>query len=329
MKNKTFSTGGNKMKNSTHETVINTTIPDSMKQYNQSCLVLLQDAQIQAHIVKAIVKELDDFSLSEVESIIQGRMPWEKDPAPLAKSMKTLDPQIRFRNGYIIYDIYYQIKYVKGASKTGIYINVEAMNNPYPGYPLTSRGVMYSSASIVEQYNVEYDANHYEEIKKIYVIWLILQAPDYMDGCINIYQMKEDHLAGDYKDKEENYDKQEIVSINIGKNHKLENKYEVYDELLTPLFVLFTAKIKDSEEKLRILKDYGFVLTDTLKEEVKNMCDLATGVLEQGREQGGKNKEVEIIVNAYSNGFTLEQISSILCKPVSFIQDVIDQTSLI
>ena len=174
-------------------------------------------------------------------------------------------------------------------------MNVEAQNDANPGYPIVSRGSVYTAGSIVSQCKVEYDFYSYGAVKKVYSIWLILQAADYLDGCINYYSSKEICLAGDYKEEKENYDKQVQIVVYIAKNHKIENKYEKYDDLLTPLYVLFTTHIKDVEEKKKILSQYNYNCSE-LEGGIRQMCNLSKGVLQEGIEQGiklGKTQGME------------------------------------
>ena len=56
-------------------------------------------------------------------------------------------------------------------------INIEAQNDYYPGYPLIKRGLYYCSRMISAQYGTEFTGSHYEQIKKVYSIWICINPP--------------------------------------------------------------------------------------------------------------------------------------------------------
>jgi predicted transposase YdaD len=103
------------------------------------------------------------------------------------------------------------------------------------------------------------------------------------------------------------YDKIAIGTIYLGKNHKVEERYEEMDELMTPLTILFTNNINDAKEKIRILDDeYGIKLSEESKGEVKDMCNLSEGIemdaLDRGIVIGEKRGKIEGILEGKREG---------------------------
>ena len=68
------------------------------------------------------------------------------------------------------------------------------------------------------------------------------------------------------------------------KEHDLNKKYEVYDELLTPLMV-FLNNVLDYNGKQRIIEEYGFD-TKKIESEVKDMYDLGESIALEARNEG-------------------------------------------
>lgn len=87
------------------------------------------------------------------------------------------------------------------------------------------------------------------------------------------------------RNEKEAYDKTTVFEVYISEMHKLENIYKQYDELLTPLCVLLTNKT-NAQEKIRILKEYGFSFEEKTEREVDTMCNLSETVYNKGKMDG-------------------------------------------
>ena len=91
-----------------------------------------------------------------------------------------------------------------------------------------------------------------------------------------------------YNKEKEVYDKEVILVVYPNKEHDLNKKYEVYDELLTPLMV-FLNNVLDYNGKQRIIEEYGFD-TKKIESEVKDICDLGESIALEARNEG---KQIE------------------------------------
>ena len=76
-------------------------------------------------------------------------------------------------------------------------IDVEAQNDFYPGYPLVTRSVYYCCRMVSAQYNTEFTNSHYEEVKKVYSVFICINPPGYRKNTINRYSITEENLVGD------------------------------------------------------------------------------------------------------------------------------------
>ena len=116
----------------------------------------------------------------------------------------------------------------------------------------------------------------------------MLKAPKRKDGHMNAYETNERIICGATVEEKEVYDKEVILVVYPNKEHDLNKKYEVYDELLTPLMV-FLNNVLDYNGKQRIIEEYGFD-TKKIESEVKDICDLGESIALEARNEG---KQIE------------------------------------
>ncbi len=193
--------------------------------------------------------------------------------------MKNEDSTIQ--EGTITYDIRF-LAIVPGTGETiRLMINVEAQNDFYPGYPIIKRALYYCSRMISSQYGSEFTETHYENIRKVYSIWICSNPPKKRENTITRYFIQEEDLVGKVSERKENYDLLTVVMICLG--HADDDNYT---GVLKLLGVLLSSE-KEAEEKKKILRDdFNIAMTKTLESEVSAMCNLSKGVEERGIARG-------------------------------------------
>ncbi|MBQ0064325.1 MAG: hypothetical protein KBT48_01065, partial [Firmicutes bacterium] len=154
-----------------------------------------------------------------------------------------------------------------------------------PGYSIVSRAIVYCARILSLQYGKEYTRKQYGEVKKVISFWIMPQSAQYLDGVVEITRLVKDSPRKRRIEEKEAYDKICIVEMYISKDHDIQKKYEKYDEVLTPLFVLLTNKLSIQDKK-RILKEYGFKVDEDLERSLDTMCNLSVGIREEGRCEG-------------------------------------------
>ena len=161
---------------------------------------------------------------------------------------------------------------------------------------------------ISSQYGVEFTNSHYENIKKVYSIWVCANPPQKRKNTINRYFIKEENLVGSAKEETENYDLITAVVICLG--HSEDDKYEGVLKLLD---VLLSSE-KAPEEKKQILQDdFDIKMTRTLESEVQSMCNLSKGIEEKGRQAGMIDGILVSVKNLMdSMGWSAEQAMNVL-----------------
>lgn len=209
------------------------------------CKLIICHEEILSRIVKCFVDEAKHLTLNEIERLIKEK-----------KSFHHLDKEnfIPY-SGKTNYDFLCTIDLSQR-----IYLNVEIQNDPNPGYSLITRGLTYISRIMTTQWKNEYYDYDYNHIKKVYSIWILPQSAKKNDG----------HINGTTIERIETYDKGVLIMIYLNKEHDTNEKYIIYDNILTPL-VAFLNNVLSYQEKRKIMKEYGFNVID---KEIEKMCNL-------------------------------------------------------
>ena len=108
------------------------------------------------------------------------------------------------------------------------------------------------------------------------------------DGHINAYKIDEININGTTIERIETYDKGVLIMIYLNKEHDTNEKYIIYDNILTPL-VAFLNNVLSYQEKRKIMKEYGFNVID---KEIEKMCNLGEMIEREAIQKQGKQKEL-------------------------------------
>jgi len=259
---------------------------DENAQYDAACKRVLSEKAILARIMKACLDEYKDHDVNEIaEKYIEGDPRVSSVPvlpdeeSTIISGMDTEDKSVR--EGTVTYDIRFRA-IVPGSGETiGLIINVEAQNDFYPGYPLIKRGIYYCCRMISSQYGREFTGSHYENIKKVYSIWICMNPPKSRENTISRYRVVEEHLVGEAVESVRNYDLLSIIMLCLGGPDG-----ENYDGVLRMLDVLLGNDTSEAEKRRILQDDYDIQMTRTMEQEVSVMCNLSKGVREKGIAEG-------------------------------------------
>ncbi len=265
----------------------NIRVADEKASYDAACKRLLSEKIILAWIMKNCLEEYRDCDVDEIaEKYIEGTpqvgevavAPDESNRVSVIQGAGNEDTSLT--EGTIFYDIRFLAIAPVSAELIRLIINIEAQNDFYPGYPLIKRGIYYCSRMISAQYGTEFTNSHYENIKKVYSIWICMNPPKSRENSITRYYIAEENLVGSVKERKADYDLMAAVMICLGKEE------DSGTNLLKLLNVLLSTET-GSQDKCQILeKDFHIKMTQTLESEVSLMCNLSKGVEEKGIEKG-------------------------------------------
>ena len=167
--------------------------------YDNACKRILSDKNILAWIMKSCLPEYKTCSVDEIAAnYIEGEPQIsdiavhqdEQKNSSRIQGMNTEDASIN--EGTVTYDIrFYALAPVSG-ERIRLIINVEAQNDFYPGYPVVKRNIYYCSRLISSQHGTEFEDSHYEQIKKVYSIFICMDPPKYRSKqlTVTLYRKK-------------------------------------------------------------------------------------------------------------------------------------------
>lgn len=116
---------------------------------------------------------------------------------------------------------------------------------------------------------------------QVYSIWLCMDSPN-GKSAINRYELNEHHILHCHKENRADYDLISIITIHLGDEQQLNE-----DWFIRFLKILFKdTKTSPSEKKNLLKNEFDLDTTTDIEEELKTMCNLSTGIYEQGMEHG-------------------------------------------
>ena len=268
---------------------------DTKAQYDEHVRRMLKDKDVLAFILKYSVREFADYTIEEAKAAIDGE-PEITAHKVRPNAVETLENESNIPGeGKMYFDIIFYAK-TKDAIRQKLYINIEAQKSFYPGYDLVTRGIIYPARLISQQMDVEFTADNYDGVKKVYSIWICMNTPDKkrsyekVSDTIVEYSIKPtivypsdgkpDRIATG------RYDLMSTIFINLNSEKTIKSK----NTLISMLSTLLSNNIKPSEKKKLLQKDYGISMSHELESEVSSMCNLSEAIeekaIEQGLEQG-------------------------------------------
>ena len=275
------------------EAYISNTI-DSAKdkiQYDEHVRQILKDKGILAYILKYAVKEFKDYSIDDAKAAIDGE-PEVAIRSVRPEAVSTLENESKIPGeGKMYFDIlFYAV--TNDGYRQKMYINIEAQKSFYPGYDLVTRGIVYPARLISQQMDVEYTADNYDGVKKVYSVWICMNAPEKKHSYKKVadsiveYSIKPNilypHNATDDEIATGRYDLMSTVFINLNSQNTINSK----NVLISMLSTLLSDKIKADEKKQKLEKEYGIKMSKELESEVSSMCNLSEAIEERGIERG-------------------------------------------
>ena len=156
----------------------------------------------------------------------------------------------------------------------------EAQKSYYPGYDIVTRGVFYCARMLSAQLDTEFSSSDYDNIKKVYSIWICMNVPNYAANTITEYSMYPRNVVGDFS-KSTRYDLLSVILIRLG-----EKESEKEHALIGMLSILLSKKIKPKEKEEILEEQFGIKATIKMKERMNTMCNLSDLVEEDGIRKG-------------------------------------------
>ena len=182
--------------------------------------------------------------------------------------------------------VYYDIRFSAMAPEPDgreikLIINIEAQNDDTPGYPLIKRALYYCARMLSAQNGTEFVPPHYEDIKKVYSIWVCTNPSHQPRQAISQYGLRESLLLGQAGVARQDYDLLSVVFLYLSDTFNARS-----GEMIDLLNTTFSSDIAVEEKKNILQNCYGITMSRELEGEVSLMCNISEGYLRQGLEKG-------------------------------------------
>jgi hypothetical protein len=306
-----------------YDTIDDVYLAGKNPEYDAAAKKLLSSKKILAWILKYCVEEFKDCSIADIrdryiigipETASAPVLPDEtnavaKVNADRISGERTEDTSVT--EGKVTFDIRFRA-ITPHNDLVQLIINIEAQRSRRTSYPLLKRAMYYVSRLISSQYGVDFDKAQYGKIKKVYSIWLCMDAPDDRGG-ITRYRMQEEPEYGNVLDEKENYDLQQVVMVYVA-----HARADMENRLLNLLGELFVSEDDARRKKEELIKYYDIDLNDNEERLVSTMCNLSVGVYERGRENALRKTAIRLL----DMGLSVEVVAKGTDLPVEKVEEI-------
>lgn len=279
--------------------------------YDASVKKVLANKYILAWILKYTAPEFQKYDIETIKNCIEATPEVATVPVwPGLTNSQTITgmstENVVPKEGKITFDIRFYALTPEN-EQVKIIINVEAQNDYYPGYDLVTRGIFYAARQISAQLDTEFtvqteDRKKYDNLKKVYSIWICCDCPEYAQNTITSYDIKPTKLYGNFTGRVR-YDLMSVVVICLDD----EINSDQSPELIKMLTVLLADKI-DFDKKKTLLEEFAIPMTEEFRKEVAGMCNLSEGVEKKGIQQGIQQGIVALVESLKELGVSNEII---------------------
>ena len=222
--------------------------------------------------------------------------------------------------GTIRFDIIFYVRMRDGLSQ--IIVNVEAQKDEPEKYEILNRAIFYVSRMISSQKEKDFSNSNYNDIKRVYSIWVCMNMPE--NSLEHIHLVK-DSLVNSHAWK----GKLDLINIvMIGLAEELPEHEEKY-ELHRLLGALLSQNLSVNEKLNIIGNEYDIPMEEDFREDVSVMCNLSQKIKETGIETGIEIGKKEMIVKMYSKGYTTAQIADVAGMEEKKIEEIIKNEELL
>lgn len=255
---------------------------DQSSRYDENAKNVLGNKQVLAQIIINIVDEFKGMNPQEVIPYIEGEPMISKVPVePGMTNVPGMAERITGSNtedtengeGMVRFDVVFYVRLKDGRAQ--IIINIESQKDDPTQYNIINRTIYYGCRLISSQKDKDFENQKYNNIKKVYTIWVCMDAGE---NCLNHIHLTNDSLLGNHKWK----GRTDLLNIFlIGLSEKLPEIGKEEYRLHRFLGTIFSETMK-ADDKIKLLEDeYEIPMEHKLKEGIDGMCNLGQGIVER------------------------------------------------
>ena len=197
----------------------------------------------------------------------------------------------------------------KGKERIKIIVNVEAQKKYYQKYHFEPRAIFYCARMLSEQLDREFTTENYDELKKVYSIWIFFEAPERDSDTITEYYIdKKDVYGKPVKSWKYDYISISFIRLSTGK------KWNSKNTLINMLDTLFSENL-DAESKKKILEnEHQMEMTRELEGGIDVMCNVSLGIRERALAEGIEQGIKAMILTCQELGLSKAEILDRIVK---------------
>ena len=299
---------------------------DKDAQYDEKAKNLLGHKIILAHILVKTIDEFKGMNPKDVVQYIEGEpyistVPVDAGSTNVEKEqdgekvigLNTENSELN--EGLVRFDIIFYVRMKDGLSQ--VIVNIEAQKAEPSAYDIINRAVFYISRMISSQKGREFIKSNYNDIKRVYSIWICMNMDEH--SMNHIYLTRDDIIGSHYW-------KGDIDLLNIvllGLAEDLPEKVEKY-ELHRLLGALLSANLKVNEKLDIIGNEFQIPLESDIRKDVSEMCNLSQGIEDRAYERGTANGLAEAVIRMHKKGYSIEQIGDMLDMDIEKVKAIVD-----
>ena len=288
--------------------------------YDAYCKRILANKSILTWILKFTVSEFAEMTFSQIRNCIDG------DPEISSERIEPRYTNNRITGemnedkipdeGAVFFDIRFSVRIGEIHRQIKLIITIEAQKDFYPGYDIVTRGIFYGSRLISSQLGTEFSYSHYDDIKKVYSIWICINAPAAIGNAISKYSIKKTDYVSGIPDRVKGYDKLSVIIICL--NETSENQ----SQLTAMLNTLLSSRLPVKEKIQNLENKFQIKVNNDLGKELNQMCNLSDLVEERGMEKGKSLMIITMIQKKCQKNKTLEETAAELEENADEIRDI-------
>ena len=300
-------------------------------QYDTYCKRILANKIILAWILKYAAEEFADMDIVQIKECIDADvqvsevnvLPGRTNTSGSERITGESEADSVPGEGELYYDIRFSVYYAHRKQRIKLIINVEAQKEFYPGYSIITRGIFYGARMLSAQKGVEFTGKDYDNIRKVYSIWICMNAPDYIGNAISYYHIqKEDTIPG-IPNKKETYDKLTVVTICLNPRSKKGNR------LTKMLGVLLAPEIQVNAKIEQLENEFDIPMKIDMRKELNQMCNLSDYVeelgIKKGIEQGKEQLLTQQVAKKQAKGKSVKEIADELEEDEKVIRKILEK----
>lgn len=158
---------------------------------------------------------------------------------------------------------------------------------------------------ISAQLETEFSIPQYDDMKKVYSIWLCFNSPKHIGNAISEYTIKKQDILPGIPDRPEEYDKISVVMVCLNQAKETE------DTFINFMNTLFDPKMPIENKKKKLESEYQIPMEAELGKGLRLMCNLSDVIEEQAMEKGMEKGRMETLIGLVRDGILTIQDAAI------------------